>query len=274
MIDQPAVRVAVEPAATWSATGPAADRALAVARCVAPDRPHRVVVEACPPEHTGLGVGTQLSLAVARAVRPDVPAVELARLAGRGARSAIGVYGFESGGFLVDGGKRDPDAVAPLVARVDFPTDWRVVLLTPAGGPDWHGDRERDVFAGLEGPFDDTLCRLLLLGILPALAECDLAAFGSALGEYNARAGEPFRAAQGGTYAAPAVAELAAWLRSEGIDGVGQSSWGPTVFAVVGDPDRADGLKRAVRARWGDGLAVTVTVGRNRGAENADGPRT
>ena len=36
MIDAPAIRVAVEPAAEWSATGPSADRALAVGRRVAP----------------------------------------------------------------------------------------------------------------------------------------------------------------------------------------------------------------------------------------------
>src|SRR5204862_353231 len=89
------------------------------------NRATHAVVAACPPEHTGLGVGTQLSRAVARAVCPGVPAVELARLAGRGNRSAIGVYGFEAGGFLVDGGKRDDAALAPLMARVDFPGDWR-----------------------------------------------------------------------------------------------------------------------------------------------------
>ena len=120
MIEAPAVRVAVEPATEWSAVGPAADRALAVARRVAADWPHRVIVEACPPEHVGLGVGTQLSLAVARAVsrslgRPDDVPVEPARLTDRGARSAIGSHGFEHGGFLVDGGKRGTDALAPLI---------------------------------------------------------------------------------------------------------------------------------------------------------------
>src|SRR5262245_52221988 len=69
MVEEPAVIVAAEPAAEWSATGPAAERALAVARRVTLT-PHRIVVETCPPEHTGLGVGTQLSLAVARALRP------------------------------------------------------------------------------------------------------------------------------------------------------------------------------------------------------------
>ncbi|HEY1381871.1 MAG TPA: hypothetical protein VGF55_34040, partial [Gemmataceae bacterium] len=279
MVEAPAVRVAVEPAAAWSATGPAADRALAVARRVAgDDRPHRVTVEACPPEHVGLGVGTQLSLAVARAVLQLAPgespgANYLARLAGRGGRSGVGVHGFDRGGFVVDGGKRAGEAVAPLVAHAEFPAEWRVVLFTPPSPADWHGDRERAAFAALAArpasgypAADDALCQLVLLGMLPALAGRDLAAFGEALFEYNVRAGEPFRAAQGGTYATAATADLVGWLRGEGVLGAGQSSWGPTAFAVVGDPDRAAGLRQAARGRWGGGVVVTVTAGRNRGA--------
>jgi beta-ribofuranosylaminobenzene 5'-phosphate synthase len=271
MVEAPAVRVSVEPAADWSATGPGADRALAVARLVAADRPHRIVVDACPPEHVGLGVGTQLSLAVARAALHLAPgdspgAKYLARLAGRGGRSGIGLHGFERGGFLVDGGKRDADEIAPLVARAEFPPEWRVVLLTPSIRSDWHGERERAAFAALaNSPADDALCRLVLLGMLPALVGRDLPAFGEAVYEYNARAGEPFRAAQGGTFAAEA-AELIVWLRGQGVTGVGQSSWGPTVFAVVGDENRAAGITVAARRRWAD-IAIVVTAGRNAGAE-------
>jgi beta-RFAP synthase len=271
MVEAPAVRVAVEPAAGWSAAGSAADRALAITRQVAPERPHRVVVESCPQEHVGLGVGTQLSLAVAQAMGrslgwPDLSAAELARLIGRGGRSGIGLHGFERGGFLVDGGKRDIEELAPLVARAEFPTEWRIVLLTPPARSEWHGDRERAAFAALAAtPGDDALCRLMLLGMLPALVERDLPAFGEALYEYNARAGEPFRAVQGGPYCAEA-SELVAWLRSQGVTGVGQSSWGPTVFAIVGDDERATALLATARLRWGDAVAGMVTAGRNRGA--------
>ncbi len=196
----------------------------------------------------------------------DLPAAELARLAGRGGRSAVGVYGFECGGFVVDGGKRDPEALAPLVARADVPPEWRFVLLTPPGPAEWHGDRERAAFAALGEPAnDDALCRLVLLGMLPALAERDVAGFGEAVAEYNARAGEMFRAAQGGTYAVAAAA-LVGWLRAEGVPGAGQSSWGPTAFAVVGDPDRAEALAAAAHRAWGERAAVHVTAARATGA--------
>jgi beta-RFAP synthase len=217
-----------------------------------------------------LGVGTQLSLAVARAIiqsaTGDSPgAKHLAQLTGRGGRSAIGVHGFEHGGFLVDGGKRDSDELAPLIVRAEFPPEWRIVLLTPPANSTWQGERERAAFAAISGaPADDALCRLLLLGVLPALAERDLPAFGKALHEYNARAGEPFKAAQGGTFA-PESAESIEWLRGQGVLGVGQSSWGPTVFAVAEDRDRAAAIKAAAR-RWRRAVDVTLTAVRNRGA--------
>jgi beta-RFAP synthase len=253
--------------------GPAADRALAFARRYAAtvpgaiDRPHHVIVEACPPAHHGLGTGTQIGLAVAAALgralgRPDESAVDLARRVGRGARSGVGVHGFDRGGFLVDGGKRDEAAVAPLVARIDFPADWRIVLIAPSVPADWHGPAERAALAAVRDAADDALCRLVLLGLLPALADGDLATFGDALFEYNVRAGEPFRAAQGGAYSSPAVADVVAAVRRFGVRGVGQSSWGPTVFAVVGDAGVAAALARALQVQFPTG-AVRVTAARN-----------
>jgi beta-RFAP synthase len=276
MVESPAVLVTAQPAADWSATGPASERALGVARRVVPDRPCRFVVETCPPEHVGLGVGTQLSLSAAMAVLETAPAeqsvprfdaVNLAQFAGRGARSAVGVHGFARGGFLVDDGKFEGNELARLVVRVEFPARWRLVLLTPPGGSVWHGDRERDAFAEMKSAAgDDVLRRLATDHMLPALARQDLDTFAGALAEYNARAGEAFRAAQGGVYGA-AAGKLIVWLRGRGLVGVGQSSWGPTAFAVVGDADQAEAVVAAARREWGEAVMATATAARNRGAE-------
>ena len=56
------------------------------------------------------------------------------------------------------------------------------------------------------------------------------------------------------------------WLRGRGVRGAGQSSWGPTAFAVVGDTDEAETLAAAARRRYGESVAAVVTCGRNRGA--------
>jgi beta-ribofuranosylaminobenzene 5'-phosphate synthase len=279
MIESPALQLRVEPAEAWSAEGPRAERALSFAKQFAasvPDaaRPQRIVIESAPPEHAGLGSGTQLGLAVARALSaawhlPGVRAVELGKRVGRGLRSGIGVHGFEQGGFLIDAGKGERDTVAPLLVRRDFPEAWRVLLVTPPSSPGMHGGRERQCFRELSpGAAElcrtDALCRLTLLGLLPALDAGDLDGFGEALFDFNARAGEVFAAAQGGVYSSRAVADAVRFLRGQGVRGVGQSSWGPAVFAVM-EADRAEAMARLVRQRFGV-ENVLVTCGCNRGA--------
>ncbi len=251
MIDKPSVALRVEAASDWSASGPGADRALEFARRITATLPvpeqyaFAIQIDVCPEEHSGLGSGTALALAVAKAIaceagHADWPAAELARRTGRGERSAIGVHGFELGGFIVEAGKRPGEFLAPLVGRYEFPGEWRIVLASPAGAARWHGSRERQAFTRLtRNNATGALCQLALTGLLPALIERDLDAFGDALHEFNALAGAAFMEEQGGCYADPAVANLINRLRQEGIRGVGQTSWGPTVFAVVADDAQA-----------------------------------
>ena len=246
MIDKPGVALSLAPAKSWSSTGPSAQRALAFAQEFMRHLPSTreefaLTVERCAAEHVGLGTGTQLALAVAKALAialdlDDLSAAELARRTGRGMRSGIGVHGFEKGGLIVDGGKGPNTAVAPLVAHVDFPKEWAVLLLLPRQSQGIHGDQERAALAHLAKcqteQATDALCRLVLLGILPALIERDLAAFGEALYEFNRRVGAMFSPWQGGIYAHPRTEALVSWLRDRGVKGVGQSSWGPAVFAI------------------------------------------
>jgi len=249
MIEQPGVRVAVQPGQAWSATGPAARRALQFGQSFLATLPgdqrsaaFQIVVEQCAAEHVGLGVGTQLALSVARALamataHGDWDAVELAGRVSRGLRSGIGIHGFQHGGLIVDSGKARPEAVAPLIVHHTFAEDWRILLILPRGRQGTHGAAEEAAFAHFgEHERDlrrtESLCRLALLGLLPALADRDLPAFGEALHEFNRRAGEWFLPCQGGHYADAATEERITWLRRQGIRGVGQSSWGPTIFAV------------------------------------------
>jgi beta-ribofuranosylaminobenzene 5'-phosphate synthase len=273
MLEQPGVVVSVRRGEAWQFEGHLASRAQEFAlRFVAglPDadrRPFQVLVERCPAEHTGLGVGTALGLSVAKALAAEcgfeqLSAVDLAARVGRGARSAVGVHGFDLGGLIVEAGKLPGEVLSPLVAHVALPDEWRVVVFTPSVQGKWHGNREQRAFdsARTASRPDVTaeLCRVAVQGIVPA-AQCgDLAAFGDAVHEFNRRAGEPFAAAQGGVYASGEVAALVEFLRAGGVRGVGQSSWGPTVFAVVG----SEGEASACRARVGEafrGVPAVVT---------------
>lgn len=200
----------------------------------------KIIVEDAPPEHAGLGVGTQLGLSVAKALavetgHADWLAPELARRVGRGDRSAIGIHGFDRGGLIVEGGKTSSEMISPLIGRFDFPTDWAIVLASPKPNTGWHGIREREAIAGIRPSPAETaaLCRLVLLNLLPALAARDFGAFGDALYEYNARVGDVFAPVQGGRYSSLAVESCIQRFRQLGVKGTGQSSWGPTVFAIV-----------------------------------------
>jgi beta-ribofuranosylaminobenzene 5'-phosphate synthase len=286
MITEPDLSVCAEPDSAWSAEGPQAERALAFAQrfaaasCrdeqIAVLPPHHLRIERVMPAHAGLGSGSQLGLSVARALAVswglscDVAA--LARRVGRGLRSALGAHGFERGGFLVESGKYNAEGLAPLVARHPFPEAWRlVVALTPHHATGLHGGGEVEAFARLTAksvsPAAEALCRLVLLGLLPALVERDLDAFGEALYEFNARVGEAFAPVQGGVYASPRIAELVEFVRAQNIHGVGQSSWGPAVFAVVPDIERAEHLAAQLRRRFAlPPSAVWITPACNHGA--------
>ncbi|MEX2186222.1 MAG: hypothetical protein WD875_05495 [Pirellulales bacterium] len=262
MIEEPHVCVRACEADRLSVSGPASDRAAAVvARLVdagllaEPPRCRLEVVDA-PPQHGGLGVGTQLSLAVAVAVLrsqgitpPD--AVALAALLGRGRRSAIGTHGFASGGLLVDAGKRSADSVAPLAARVALPPEWRVLLLLPAQSQSLSGDAEERAFAQLPPISSDTsgeLRRLATDEIVPAAAASQFERFAAAVSRFNAISGDCFAAVQGGPYASPVAAR---WVRRLGELGApaGQSSWGPTLFAFAPDEQHAATLEETIRSR-------------------------
>lgn len=229
------------------------------------------------PEHAGLGSGTQLGLAVAAALTRlhgrAVPARALADAVDRGARSGIGIGAFESGGFLVDGGRAATAATAgaaPIIARLPFPEDWPILLIFDAARQGLHGRAETAAFGQLPEFTEQLagrLCRVVLMQLLPGIAERDLAATSAALREIQAHIGDHFAAAQGGRFASPAVADALAWLEAEGIAGIGQSSWGPTGFAIVDDEKRAQALARHIGNRVGAGtLACRIVRARNAGA--------
>jgi beta-ribofuranosylaminobenzene 5'-phosphate synthase len=258
MIDTPGLVVTAKPSDTWQFEGPLASRAqnFAMKFMQTVDEEHRrpfqVLVERCPKEHTGLGVGTQLGLAVAKALAVGIDMLDcssksLAARIGRGERSAVGVHGFDSGGLVIEGGKFAQGEISELVESIKLPEKWRVVLLTAPSPAEWHGSREQLAFETAKSGHRLTLQWLAETAILPAARAGKLKAFSEAIHEFNRLAGEPFAKIQGGPYSSPAIDELIADLRKLGISAVGQSSWGPTVFAIVGDSDMA--LSLALRYR-------------------------
>ena len=231
------------------------------------------------PPHAGFGSGTQLALALGRAFASlhgiDVATGELARSLGRGKRSGIGVAAFDRGGFLLDGGP-GKDTPAPLLARVDFPEAWRVLLVLDPRGAGLHGDDEGHALGRLE-PLPRTsaahLAHVTLLQILPALHEADFAPFARGITEIQRVIGAHFAPAQrGSAYTSADVAQVVEWLGANFDAAIGQSSWGPTGFAIFpsqGDADRAVDRARAA-GQIAAPLALRVVKGLNHGALLSD----
>jgi beta-ribofuranosylaminobenzene 5'-phosphate synthase len=280
MAEPPTVNLSIEPAAKFTVSGSFAERAeqfvMAAARQweLAATPACHIHVEA-PREHTGLGVGTQLGLSIAAGLRrflnlPPLPAEALAASVGRGRRSAVGTHGFLHGGLIVEAGKESGQQLGTLSQRVAVPAGWRFVLISPSEQRGLSGDTESDAFARLPavpGEITQELWRLTEEEMLPAVERSDCAAFGEAVYHFGRFAGKCFASVQGGPFASDEVARLVDAIRDHGIDGVGQSSWGPTVFAIV--PNEADARALADWLHTEMRLprdTITIAGANNRGA--------
>jgi beta-RFAP synthase len=287
MIQSPGIEIVAEPALKWSFEGPLADRVRSIVgqvqeRCgigidVATElSPLKLRVTTAPAEHVGLGVGTQLSLAVVRILQAqmsgqDLSVESLARLSGRGRRSGIGLHGFLLGGLIVDGGRGQEVGPPPLVARLRFPEDWSILTLQLSGPRGRHGSGEVQAFSDLPSMpehVSDQLCRLVLLGILPAVAERDLPAFGAALNELQVKVGAAFAPVQGGVYSSPRSEAIITELGRLRLVGAGQTSWGPTLYAFGALPEAEEAriTNRLVDQLGIDPRTVSWTRAANHGA--------
>lgn len=259
-IPSPSLLIEVAPSTGGvRAEGPDADRAAAFARRFLEHHGvregARVVVHRSIPAHSGLGSGTQLGLAVARALAEvhGLPAepTALATAVSRGRRSAIGTWAFALGGFIVEGGRRPgDDGVAPLIGRYEVSPGWRCVVAIPPGSPGLSGEAEAAAFAQLPPPPQgevERVSHLVLMQLLPALVQGDIASFGGALSEVQRITGAWFAPQQGGVFAPGAGEALVAKLAEWGAAGVGQSSWGPAVYGLVEGEAAAGALSARCR---------------------------
>lgn len=234
----------------------------------------RVTVEQQPDSHHGLGSGTQLALAVTDGIlrciglSAEDPVLAL-KLAARGRRSAVGIHGYFRGGMIFEDRDAEVTELAssagqassaelaglnPLRKRLEIPDAWRVVLFRP-----------RDVVATVSGDVesekfecshrDDSeianhLTSTFESRIAPAVRSSRFDEFASAVEDFNRESGSLFASVQGGPYNGPAISELVAELQASGAVGVGQSSWGPTVFAWFASQAEADAFLASHRVRF------------------------
>lgn len=239
------------------------------------------------PRHVGLGSGTQLALAVYVAIARSYdlePAVrDHAPALGRGGRSGVGIATFERGGFVLDVGHptelftptRPPDGewrVPPVAAHHAVPSDWRVLLLRPDVPNGRSGEGEdasiRTVVERADPTIADEIDRIVVRQLLPALADADVRAFGRAVEHIGRRNGAWYEDAQGGIYRSPIDGIVSELGDEPAIDGLGQSSWGPTVYGIT-DRARTEAARHAAREaldRTGLTGSIELVSPRNDGA--------
>jgi beta-RFAP synthase len=285
MVEQPGVRLRVTAAERFAARGPLSERVQRVAHRVAeawctPELP-RCTIEVlhCAPEHVGLGTGTQLALAVAAGLQAfsggaPLPPDQLAELAGRGERSAIGTHGFAHGGLIVEAGKLPGEAVSPLEERIELPATWRFVLIWPAEERGLSGEAERTAFRELPPVDEQTTARLrqeVARELLPAAREGAFGRFSESLYRFGHQAGMCFAARQGGPFASAKVDRLVQAIRDLGVRGVGQSSWGPAVCAVLENDAAAVDFLERIRSQLDPDATLLLTEPNSHGARITSG---
>jgi beta-RFAP synthase len=282
MLDRPNTRLHVEQASPVT-SGPSARAMIFAEQWLAhleAARPMlRIEVTEMPGEHCGLGSGTQLAQATAAGVNcllglPPASVVEVAQVLDRGQRSLIGSLGFQYGGLIVDRPltslqEQDPSDDC-LAAHVCLPDHWRAVLVHHPAGARTFGVRERALFDQLEkrsGSEALALESMIEGQIVPAAEAGDFTEFSKAVFEYGWLSGKYYHAIQGGAYNGPIITGIVERVRRLGIEGVGQSSWGPVVFAWCPDRDQAINVAARLQEMLDSSVAIEIAPVRNRPAD-------
>lgn len=222
------------------------------------------------PSHVGLGSGTQMALAVGASLNKlfdlGMTPSEIATIAKRGSRSGIGLVAFEQGGFLVDSGK-NADALPEVAIRHDFPAHWRIILVGDNLYTGVHGAAELQAFKMLK-PMQNHLKDMVTMHMAPALARADLLAFGAYMQDLQTYNGAYFAPVQGGHYASKSVENALSFLRENGVACLGQSSWGPTGFAIVESEEIANLQINTLKTQFihQPNLSFSLSRGYNKGA--------
>jgi len=155
-----------------------------------------------------------------------------------------------------------------------LPPAWRVILVLDPRVRGLSGDQEKSALLGLpplRREIAADLCHEVLMRLLPGAAGAEFAPFAAGVTRVQRLLAQHFAPAQGGAYASAAVGRVVEWIAAHACAGAGQSSWGPTGFAIVASLDEA---RRAIASAQAAGvvdpaLELRVTSPRNRGGSIA-----
>ena len=164
-----------------------------------------------------------------------------------------------------------------MLSRIALPDDWRILVVQDSREQGLAGIDEQGAMAGLgamPAARAAEICHEVLMHVLPGAAGAEFGSFAVGVSRVQKLLGDHFAPMQGGrAYTSAAVGRLMDWIGASAHSAaIGQSSWGPTGFAIVESQARAEALEHAVRAAAliEPGLVLRTVAPRNRGAEVID----
>lgn len=202
--------------------------------------------------HSGLGSMTRIYLSTAVAAsmlfnKTDLDFESMLLNLGRCRYGCVGYYTFIFGGLAVDSGVTDLNGrrIPKPIALLKVPRNWYVVVAVPEG----RGLNENEEKLYMENPtaveYQKDLYRALvelLTGV--KLERIDM--FTHAIETIQGVAGKYFSKAQGGFFSSPYGDLISKIMFESGLRGIGQSSWGPTIFGFTDDYVVAEQAKRNI----------------------------
>ncbi|MGL6298583.1 MAG: beta-ribofuranosylaminobenzene 5'-phosphate synthase [Methanobacteriaceae archaeon] len=235
-------------------------------------------IEKAYPMHSGLGSGTQVALASSKLICEfegiEANSHELGAILKRGGTSGVGLFSFDYGGFIVDGGhslkeketflpsSASPAGPPQLIGRYEFPEEWNVVVAIPNADNSVTGDNEIDLFQEhCPVPVRDVekLSHLILMNLIPFLLEKDIESFGSVINEIQKLG---FKKVEHNLQSNK-ISDLMDTMLNAGACGSGMSSFGPAVYGIT-DGNGKDILKAVNEVIGNEGLSF-VTKAKNNG---------
>jgi len=236
----------------------------------------KIIVKKFIPTHQGLGSGTQLSLSVGFLISQlnnlEMDINQISQVLNRGNRSGIGIEAFESGGFIIDLGKNKKSKKLPLkFLNLKWPKTWKIILIfdnTLAGTSGTNESQQFKKLKTVHSKFVNQNCKAVLMKVVPGILEKNFEEFSEGIRLVQKNMSKIFYG-DSNLYASSKIKNIFSHLNKKGIQGYGQSSWGPTGFVfcktVKERNELFNELESYIKLKQFKEISLTKTDGRNIG---------
>ena len=145
------------------------------------------------------------------------------------------------------------------------------MLIRPENEQGLSGEQETRVFGDIPPVAQRTTDQLITeleSGLLPGITAGNFIMAADAIENYGRIAGSCFSSIQGGPYNGRLLNRRVEWLKELGAHGIGQSSWGPTLFCLFETETDAQRFKNSMGSdNSGQTLCVEIVRADNQGAD-------